>query len=139
MSSVEMQDISEANKPLGGYPVDVTFDRLPFDTKEFLKQYAVEYEHSPARIRVALMNKLLELANSGDPKAELKAIELIGKMSDIGVFTERTEITVTHKNSKELENSIREKLERIVQARIPQGKIIDVTATPIKPNQNEEH
>jgi hypothetical protein len=43
-----------------------------------------------------ITNKLITLADCGDPKLELKALELLGKHSDIGLFTERSEITVHH-------------------------------------------
>jgi hypothetical protein len=45
---------------------------------------------------------------------ELKALELLGKHSDIGLFTERSEITVHHKNSEDLENSIKERIKRLL-------------------------
>ena len=61
-----------------------------------------------------ITNKLLQLSDCGDPKLELKALELLGKHSDIGLFTERSEITVTHKNSTDLENSIKERIKRLL-------------------------
>lgn len=63
-----------------------------------------------------ITNKLLQLSDCGDPKLELKALELLGKHSDIGLFTERSEITVTHKNSEDLENSIKERIKRLLNA-----------------------
>ena len=35
----------------------------------------------------------MEIADCGDTRYELKALELLGKHSDIGIFTERSEIT----------------------------------------------
>lgn len=61
-----------------------------------------------------ITNKLLQISDCGDPKLELKALELLGKHSDIGLFTERSEITVTHKNSADLENSIKERIKRLL-------------------------
>lgn len=63
-----------------------------------------------------ITNKLLMIADCGDPKLELKALELLGKHSDIGLFTERSEITVTHKNASDLENSIKERIKRLLNA-----------------------
>ena len=63
-----------------------------------------------------ITNKLLQLSDCGDPKLELKALELLGKHSDIGLFTERSEITVTHKSSEDLENSIKERIKRLLHA-----------------------
>lgn len=69
-----------------------------------------------------ITNKLVLLAECGDPKIELKALELLGKHSDIGLFTERSEITVHHTTSQSLENSIKERIKRLLNA-----DVIDVT------------
>jgi hypothetical protein len=61
---------------------------------------------------------LVALADCGDPKLELKALELLGKHSDIGLFTERSEITVHHTSSTSLENSIKERVKRLMNAEI---------------------
>ena len=37
-------------------------------------------------------------------------MELLGKMTDVGLFTERKEITVTHQTADELREKLREKL-----------------------------
>jgi hypothetical protein len=58
------------------------------------------------------------MADCGDPKLELKALELLGKHSDIGLFTERSEITVHHTSSKGLEDSIKERVKRLMNAEI---------------------
>ena len=61
-----------------------------------------------------ITNKLISLADCGDPKLEIKALELLGKHSDIGLFTERSEITITHTTSTALENSIKERVKRLL-------------------------
>jgi len=63
-------------------------------------------------------NKLIAMADCGDLKLELKALELLGKHSDIGLFTERSEITVHHTTSSSLENSIKERVKRLMNAEI---------------------
>lgn len=63
-----------------------------------------------------ITNKLLQISDCGDPKLELKALELLGKHSDVGLFTERSEITVTHKTSEDLENSIKDRIKRLLNA-----------------------
>ena len=67
-------------------------------------------------------NKLMLLADCGDPKVELKALELLGKHSDIGLFTERSEVTVHHTTSEGLEKSIKERIKRLLNA-----DVIDIT------------
>jgi hypothetical protein len=63
-----------------------------------------------------ITNKLIQISDCGDPKIELRALELLGKHSDIGLFTERSEITVHHKNSSDLENSIRERIKILLHS-----------------------
>jgi hypothetical protein len=58
----------------------------------------------------------MEIANCGETKFELKALELLGKHSDIGLFTERSEITINYKNPEELENAIKERVKRLLNA-----------------------
>jgi len=40
----------------------------------------------------------------------IRALELLGKISDVGLFTDRTEVVVTHQSTDELRNKLREKL-----------------------------
>jgi hypothetical protein len=65
-----------------------------------------------------ITNKLVMLADCGDPKLELKALELLGKHSDIGLFTERSEITINHTTSDALEKSIKERVKRLLNSDI---------------------
>lgn len=95
---------------------------VAFAAKEFLKSYANQLAVDVHEARSAITAKLMELANCGDPKYELKALELLGKHSDIGLFTERSEITVNYKSSGDLENAIKERVKRLLNA-----DIIDVT------------
>jgi hypothetical protein len=47
-----------------------------------------------------------------------KALELLGKHSDIGLFTERSEITINYKNPEDLEHAIKERVKRLLNADI---------------------
>ena len=49
----------------------------------------------------------MEIANCGDARYELKALELLGKHSDIGYFTERSEITINYKTQTILRTRLR--------------------------------
>lgn len=93
-----------------------------FAAAAFLKTYGAQLAFDVASARAAITNKLMELANCGDPKFELKALELLGKHSDIGIFTERSEITINYKNPEDLENAIKERVKRLLNA-----DIIDIT------------
>jgi hypothetical protein len=87
-----------------------------------LKKYDYQAIADSQQARSFITNKLIELADCGDYKIEIKALELLGKHSDIGLFTERSEITVHHKTSNELENSIKDRIKRLLNS-----DIVDVT------------
>lgn len=102
-----------------------------FAASLFLKTYANKLAADANEVRSAITAKLLEIANCGDTKFELKALELLGKHSDIGLFTERSEITVNHKTSEGLEEAIKERIKRLLNA-----NIVDVT--PLTDSLDEE-
>jgi hypothetical protein len=87
-----------------------------------LKKYDYQAIADSQQARSFITNKLIELADCGDFKIEIKALELLGKHSDIGLFTERSEITVHHKSSSELENSIKDRIKRLLNS-----DVVDVT------------
>lgn len=84
----------------------------------FLREYASALALDVAAARSAITYKLMEIANCGDPKHELRALELLGKHSDIGLFTERSEITITHKDPNSLEEAIKDRVKRILNAEV---------------------
>lgn len=71
-----------------------------------LQEYDVQVAKSAAQLRTVSTNKLIELLDDPDPKVRLKAIELIGKIADVGLFAERTEITINHKSTIELQQEL---------------------------------
>ena len=83
-----------------------------------IKEYDFQAFADVQQARNFVTNKLVAMADCGDPKLELKALELLGKHSDIGLFTERSEITVHHTSSSSLEASIKERVKRLMNAEI---------------------
>lgn len=88
----------------------------------FLKTYGQNLAFDVGQVRAALTNKLLEIANCGEIKHELKAIELLGKHSDIALFNERSEITINYNSPDALEAAIKERVKRLLNA-----DVIDIT------------
>jgi hypothetical protein len=88
-----------------------------------------EYDHrvvmDAMQARTYITNRLLEISSCGDAKHELRAIELLGKMSDVGAFTEKSEVTITHRTSDDLKQAITEKIQRLLGAQ--EANTIDVT------------
>lgn len=97
----------------------------------FLRTYGSQLALDVAQARSAITHKLMEIANCGDPKFELKALELLGKHSDIGLFTNRSEVTINYKSPEELENAIKERVKRLLNA-----EYTDIT--PLNANLDED-
>jgi hypothetical protein len=101
---------------------NLTNTNTAFAAAAFLRTYGQQIALDVSQARAAITHKLMELANCGDPKFELKALELLGKHSDIGLFTERSEITINYKNPEDLEAAIKERVKRLLNA-----DVVDVT------------
>jgi hypothetical protein len=89
-----------------------------FAAAAFLRTYSQSLALDVAALRSAIANKLMEISNCGDPRYELKALELLGKHSDVWLFTERSEITINYKNPEDLENEIKERVKRLLNASV---------------------
>jgi len=87
-----------------------------------IKRFDFQAFSDAMQARNFITNKLLTIADCGDPKLELKALELLGKHSDVGLFTERSEITVHHTTSEGLEKSIKDRIKRLLNS-----EVVDVT------------
>jgi hypothetical protein len=99
-------------------PSNLKTPSTAFAAAAFLRTYGQQLAMDAASARAAITNKLLEIANCGDARYELKALELLGKHSDIGIFTERSEITVNYKDPDDLEKAIKDRVKRLLNATV---------------------
>jgi hypothetical protein len=91
---------------------------VAYTAAAFLREYAHNVAIDVNAVRTAITTKLMEISNCGDRKHELRALELLGKHSDIGLFTERSEITIKHKSSDDLEAEIMQRVQRLLHAEV---------------------
>lgn len=102
-------NVTPVNHPdLYSTPVAVRLSAL-------LNEYDKAIIADAAQARTYIMNRLLDISACGDTKNELRALELLGKMSDISAFTEKSEITVTHRTSEDLRKAIQDKISKLLQ------------------------
>jgi hypothetical protein len=96
-------------------------------TVQHLYAMLSDYDHQvvqeAVQLRRFVTNKLIEDAGLSDPRHRLKALELLGKISDVGLFAEKTEITVKHLSQEDLETEIKSKLYKI----LGKTSVIDTT------------
>lgn len=77
---------------------------------------------TPAQVRNLVMNRLILETDNPNPNIRMRALELLGKVRDVGLFSERSEMTVTHQTTAELREKLMAKLQklRITGGRQPQ-------------------
>jgi hypothetical protein len=92
-----------------------------------LDAYDGQVINDAVQARNYITNRLLEISQCGDVKYELRAIELLGKLSDVGAFTEKSEITITHKTSDDLRKAIQDKIQRLLDM-----DVVDVEARSLE-------
>ena len=87
-------------------------------TVQHLYMMLSDYDHQvvqeAVQLRRFVTNKLIEDAGLSDPRHRLKALELLGKISDVGLFSEKTEITVKNLSQEDLQAQIKNKLFKIL-------------------------
>ena len=79
----------------------------------YLSEYEKQVVEDKVQVRTIVVNRLMEISQDEDNKVALKALELLGKASDL--FTERSEITITHKTSDELKAAIKQRIQLLMQ------------------------
>lgn len=90
-----------------------------------LREFSHAVVKNAVQIRNFVTNKLLLEAGNPDAKVRIRALELLGKISDVGLFTERSEVTVTHRSTDDLRKSLREKLDSLRSKAQPVQEITD--------------
>ena len=92
---------------------------------------------SALQVRHLVTNKLLLESENADPRIRMRALELLGKISDVGLFSEKSEVTITHQSTDDLREKLRSKLEKLVNpveeaeiedAVVLDGEVLDVDA-----------
>lgn len=81
-----------------------------------LNEYDKQVVASAAQLRTYITNRLLLETNNQQASIRLRALEMLGKISDVGLFTDKTEITMRHRPTAELEQLLRERLTKVIEA-----------------------
>lgn len=104
----------KANKKLVKKSSPITRPATYYAVNDILKEFSVKVVDNANQIRLLVTNNLiLETANE-DPKIRIRALELLGKITDVGLFTEKSEVTINQRSSKELVDSLRAKIHKLM-------------------------
>jgi len=96
--------------------------RVSREVEAYKLAIEAEKQRTPRELKALLIHQLVKHSIDEDfpPAQRMKALELIGKLYDVGAFMERKETTVIHQKSGDIKAQL---LERIKQ-------VIDVEAKP---------
>lgn len=83
------------------------------ETRQILDEWAQKVVDHALEIRHLVTNKLITETENPDPRVRIRALELLGKISDVGLFTEKQEVTITHQTTDDLKIKLREKLSKL--------------------------
>ena len=134
-----MAEAAEAQDLFAGHPEaepgDVYKQGVAVRLSAMLNVYDKQIVDDAVQLRHYITNRLIEISTCGTVKDELRALELLGKISDVGLFIEKSEVTVTHKTSEELEHAIKERVKRLIHSNIidviPENDELDALKTKV--------
>jgi len=73
------------------------------------------------RLRNYVTNKLIVESVDPDPRQRMKALENLGKIANVGLFSERIDINITYRTVNDIETDLKKTLE------LYGGDVVDVT------------
>lgn len=81
-----------------------------------LSEYDWQFVEQATEIRGYVVAKLMEESQHPDPKIRMKALKLLGDVTEVGLFTERIEVTKKDASIEAVTDRLREKLEKLAHA-----------------------
>ena len=100
-------------------------------TVAMVSAYQWKFLDQAEELRSMAVTKIIQETDHPDARIRLKALELLGKVTEVALFTDRVEIKHTEMSDDELTEKIREKLSRymgkvdIVDARMVENEVIE--------------
>lgn len=91
-----------------------------------LSAYDWEFIEQAKSMRGMAVAKIIEETNHPDARIRLKALEMLGKVTEVGLFTEKIEVKKVEMSDSELEQRIKDKLNRFMQV----VDVIDIEEAP---------
>jgi hypothetical protein len=95
-----------------------------------LSAYDWEFVEQAKNLRGMAVAKIIEETNHPDARIRLKALEMLGKVTEVGLFTEKLEIKKAALSDTEIEQRIKDKLNKFMQ-------VVDVIDLEVSPDANE--
>lgn len=81
-----------------------------------LTAYEWEFVEQAKELRGYAVAKIIEETRHYDAKIRLRALEMLGKVTEVALFTDRVEVKTGKMTDEELDTKLREKLQRFIGA-----------------------
>lgn len=98
--------------------------------RSILEDYLSPIVREAQDLRNYVTNKLIIESDNADPKVRIKALELLGKIKGVDLFTEHSEVTVHNKSDSELVSVLKAKLSKL--ANVSDAVVIEPPPKPVK-------
>jgi hypothetical protein len=92
-----------------------------------LSQYDWDFVEQAKELRGYVVSRLLEETKHPDARIRLRSLELIGKVTEVAAFTERSEVIHKNEGASEIEERLRAKLKSLLP---PVQEVETVTIKP---------
>jgi hypothetical protein len=110
-----------------------------------LSAYDWEFVEQAKQMRGMAVAKIIEETNHPDARIRLKAIEMLGRVTEVALFTDRLEVKKTDLTDAEIDQKLQDKLDKllnVIDVDITVGEttpdITDITdVEPSQPDQSE--
>jgi hypothetical protein len=112
---------------------------LPEEVKSAVSMvtaYQWKFVEQAQELRSMSVAKIVKETDHPDARIRLKALELLGKVTEVALFTDRVEVKKTEMSDEELEAQIKKKLERYMGA-VDIEDITDVEEVKSKDPEDE--
>jgi len=102
-----------------------------------LTAYDWEFVHQAKELRGYAVAKLVEECESPNANIRLKALGLLGKVTEIGLFTDKIEVKKTDMTEAEIDQRLKEKLAKFMD--VSDADVTDITEiTTITPTNDKQ-
>ena len=110
-----------------------------------LSAYDWEFVEQAKQMRGMAVAKIIEETNHPDARIRLKAIEMLGRVTEVALFTDRIEVKKTDMTDAEIDKRLQDKLDtllNVIDVDITNGETApdaDADITDVEPVEQSEH
>jgi hypothetical protein len=108
-------------------------------TNAILKEFGQSVVENSLHIRHLVTNKLLLESENPDARIRMRALELLGKISDVGLFAEKSEVTITHQSTDDLRARLKGKLEKLIEGEVVEDAVAIDLDEELGPAEEEDY